>query len=99
MGSIYDRRREHLGASDKAVIAVRRYLINAARRLREGDEPPHSHADASTSNPIHVDTIAKVIPSDGDWHRHFPHLTYSAAAALSGEGRREGASDEPVAAG
>jgi len=86
MGAIYDRRREHLGASDKAVIAVRRYLINAVRRFREGDEPPHSAAGTSTSNPTHVDTIAQVIPNDGDWHRHFPHLTYSAK-------------DEPVAAG
>jgi phthalate 4,5-dioxygenase len=86
MGPIYDRRREHLGASDKAVIAVRRYLINAVRRFREGDEPPHTRAGASTSNPTHVDTIARVIPSDGDWRRHFPHLTYAA-------------NDEPVAAG
>ncbi|HEU4645211.1 MAG TPA: hypothetical protein VFS80_06570, partial [Burkholderiales bacterium] len=29
----------HLGTSDKAVIAFRRRLLDAARRLREGIEP------------------------------------------------------------
>lgn len=38
-GAIADRTREHLGTSDKAVIAFRRRLLDAARRLREGVEP------------------------------------------------------------
>jgi phenylpropionate dioxygenase-like ring-hydroxylating dioxygenase large terminal subunit len=38
-GPIADRTREHLGTSDKAVIAFRRRLLDAARRLREGIEP------------------------------------------------------------
>ena len=39
MGPIYDRRQEHLGTSDVAVISTRRRLINAARQLGEGIEP------------------------------------------------------------
>ena len=35
MGPIYDRSREHLGVSDKAVIAVRKYLINAVNEFRD----------------------------------------------------------------
>ena len=38
-GAITDRTREHLGTSDKAVIAFRRRLIEAARRLEQGLEP------------------------------------------------------------
>src|SRR5581483_404685 len=35
MGARYDRSREHLGVSDKAVIAVRRRLIDAAQALEK----------------------------------------------------------------
>jgi phenylpropionate dioxygenase-like ring-hydroxylating dioxygenase large terminal subunit len=38
-GAIVDRSREHLGTSDKAVIAFRRRMLAAARLLREGIEP------------------------------------------------------------
>ena len=38
-GAIADRTREHLGTSDKAVIAFRRRLLDAARRLAQGIEP------------------------------------------------------------
>jgi hypothetical protein len=86
MGTIYDRSLEHLGVSDKAVIAVRRYLLDAVRRFREGQDPPHLIVDPAQNNPTNVDTIATVIPSDGDWHRHFPQLTRSAVS-------------EPVSAG
>jgi hypothetical protein len=39
MGSIVDRSREHLGASDIPVIAARRLLIKMARDLEKGVEP------------------------------------------------------------
>jgi hypothetical protein len=38
-GAIVDRAREHLGTSDKAVIAFRRRLLAAARSLGHGIEP------------------------------------------------------------
>ena len=38
-GPIVDRTREHLGTSDKAVIALRQLLLGAARGLAEGVEP------------------------------------------------------------
>jgi hypothetical protein len=38
-GAIVDRTREHLGTSDKAVIAFRRRLLVAARALAQGIEP------------------------------------------------------------
>ena len=38
-GAVADRTREHLGTSDKAVVALRQRLLGAARRLAEGLEP------------------------------------------------------------
>ena len=39
MGAICDRRLEHLGAADTAIIVMRRLLMRMARRLEEGKEP------------------------------------------------------------
>ena len=60
MGGIYDRRREHLGASDKGVIAVRRRLIDAARGLQEGQEPPHVVTDPELNDFRHTDSLLLV---------------------------------------
>jgi hypothetical protein len=40
MGATYDRTAEHLGTSDRAIIRLRRMLIDAARNLARGIEPP-----------------------------------------------------------
>jgi hypothetical protein len=40
MGPIYDRSQEHLGSTDRAVIAMRQVLLNAAKGLVQGKEPP-----------------------------------------------------------
>jgi phthalate 4,5-dioxygenase len=40
MGPIVDRSKEHLGASDVAVIRMRRRLLDAARALAAGADPP-----------------------------------------------------------
>jgi hypothetical protein len=40
MGGIYDRSHEHLGTTDRAIIRMRRMLIDAAKNLEHGIEPP-----------------------------------------------------------
>ncbi len=45
-GPIVDRSKEHLGTSDRAVIAVRRCLLDAARSLADGHEPPTGEGGA-----------------------------------------------------
>src|SRR5262249_24256841 len=57
MGPIFDRPREHLGVSDKAVIAVRKYLVNAVSTFQDGGEPPHIVRDASGNYFPHIDTL------------------------------------------
>jgi hypothetical protein len=39
MGPIYDRRREHLGTSDKAIIFMRSQLMRLAREIEDGGQP------------------------------------------------------------
>ena len=41
MGAIYDRSKEHLGYSDKTIIALRRLLLKALKDVQEGKDPPH----------------------------------------------------------
>ena len=53
MGAICDRTKEHLGASDAAIVRLRRRLIDAARQLQKNQIPPgaqnpalyHKHGD------------------------------------------------------
>jgi phthalate 4,5-dioxygenase len=40
MGPLYDRRKEHLGTSDVAVIRMRRLMLDSVRRFTETGAPP-----------------------------------------------------------
>lgn len=50
MGPIVDRSQEHLGASDKAIIAMRRMLLQAARSIGQGVDPPPARVLSTTSS-------------------------------------------------
>jgi phthalate 4,5-dioxygenase len=78
MGAIFDRSQEHLGVSDKAVIAVRRFLINTVKELQNGKEPPHLVQDAKANWFPHVDCFACLLPPDVSWRQQFDYLTLSA---------------------
>ncbi len=71
MGPIFDRTREHLGVSDKAVIAVRKYLINAVQEFQAGKEPPHIVRDPARNRFPHIDTFAQTIPGKRSLARSF----------------------------
>ena len=75
MGPIYNRAQEHLGVSDKGVIAMRRFLIEAVQAFQSGREPPHIVTDPARNVFSHVDTLTKIIPSGENWRDHFKHLT------------------------
>ena len=78
MGVIFDRSKEHLGVSDKAVIAVRKFLLAAVRELREGKEPPHVMRAAERNWFPHVDCFAYLLPRHVAWRQHFDYLTEAA---------------------
>jgi phenylpropionate dioxygenase-like ring-hydroxylating dioxygenase large terminal subunit len=62
MGPIVDRSREHLGTTDKAVMTARRLLIQAARAVEDGGDPP-----GTGPSYYGVRAIERVLPPDTDW--------------------------------
>jgi LigXa C-terminal domain like len=78
MGPIFDRGKEHLGTSDKAVIAVRRSLLASVRALQDGKEPPHVMRDTQRNWFPHIDCFAYLLPKTVHWRQRFDYLTPSA---------------------
>ena len=64
MGPIYDRSKEHLGTTDVAIIRMRSMLINAARDLAQGKEPP---AVGPENDYKSIRVGEKVLDPDEDW--------------------------------
>ncbi len=68
MGAIQDRTREHLGTSDKVIMANRRLLLKAIDAVEQGGDPPlmlNAEQAAALHGPDTMDCIA---PAD-DWQR------------------------------
>ncbi|MEK7214523.1 MAG: ring-hydroxylating oxygenase subunit alpha, partial [Chloroflexota bacterium] len=63
MGPIYDRTKEHLGASDAGQIRIRRRMLTAARALRRDGTPPPGAGDASV---LHVRPFEALLPRSTD---------------------------------
>ena len=81
MGAIQDRTREHLGTTDKVIMANRRTLLKAIETVRAGGRPPmaligETEAAALTG----PDTIDCIAPAAG-WEEHW---TRAAAAKRAG---------------
>ena len=64
MGAVYDRTRERLGTTDKAIITFRRIMIQAAKLFRDSGELP-----ATVDNPslYAVRGFAALLPQDMNW--------------------------------
>lgn len=73
-GPIWDRSREHLGVSDRAVIVVRQALIDAVRAFQAGQDPPHLVTDPAQNHFEHVAAVQACLPAGSDWRAHFPQL-------------------------
>jgi phthalate 4,5-dioxygenase len=78
MGPIFDRSKEHLGVSDKAVIAVRKFLLTSVKQLQSGKEPPHLVRETELNWFPHIDCFAHMLPRNVTWRQHFEYLTSSA---------------------
>ncbi len=64
MGVIYDRTREHLGTSDRMIIAVRQRLMTAAREFQEDGTPP-AHVDDTKL--YRIRSASAILPEGADW--------------------------------
>ncbi len=66
MGAIQDRTREHLGTSDKVIVANRRTLLNAIDTVQAGGTPPGALDAAQAASMCGPDTIDCIAPA-GTW--------------------------------
>jgi phenylpropionate dioxygenase-like ring-hydroxylating dioxygenase large terminal subunit len=78
MGAICNRSNEHLGVSDKAVIAVRKFLLTTVKEFQGGKEPPHLVHDSENNWFPHIDCFAYLLPQTITWREHFDYLTRAA---------------------
>ena len=65
MGAIADRTREHLGTSDKVIIANRRMLVKAIETVQAGGTPPGVADAALVPGMTGPDTVDGIAPADG----------------------------------
>jgi phthalate 4,5-dioxygenase oxygenase subunit len=69
-GRIQDRTREHLGTSDKAIIAYRRMLLSAIGKVAEGGKPPmwlDAERAARVRGPATVDGMGPTVGWEDYW--------------------------------
>jgi hypothetical protein len=66
-GAIQDREEEHLGTTDKAIIANRRAFLKAIRQVQAGEEAPHVIRDPEKSRVPQVAVISEIISASEDW--------------------------------
>jgi hypothetical protein len=69
MGPIYDRSNEHLGYSDKTIIALRKMLLDALSAMRRGEEPPHIIRDSSGDDFSKLRSLKGILPAGADWRK------------------------------
>ena len=65
MGPIQDRTREHLGTSDKVIMANRRLLLKAIEAVKQGGQPPMPQA----TGPDTIDCLAPAADWAAFWQR------------------------------
>ncbi|MDI9330475.1 MAG: Rieske 2Fe-2S domain-containing protein [Alphaproteobacteria bacterium] len=66
MGAIQDRTREHLGTTDKVIMANRRMLLAAIEAVAQGQKPPGMADPALHAQMLGPDTVDGIAPA-GSW--------------------------------
>jgi hypothetical protein len=65
-GPIQDRSREHLGTTDKAIVAARKLILQAIRDVQEGKAPAHVITNAQANRFPDMQVISQVISGSVD---------------------------------
>jgi phthalate 4,5-dioxygenase oxygenase subunit len=66
-GPVQDRTREHLGYSDKVIVAARRQLFRAIQDVQDGKDPLHVVRKPDANNFDHLVIRGEVITDTDDW--------------------------------
>ena len=70
-GQIWDRTQEHLGYTDRGIVAMRKMILQAISDVQTGKDPPGVIRDEARNE--FVDVIARddMVPQDVDWRWHW----------------------------
>ena len=84
MGALQDRTREHLGTTDKAIMANRRMLLKAIDSVQNGGVAPGVANAAQAAHMTGPDTVDGIAPADQwlDWWQHTAKAKRDGAAWL-----------------
>ena len=74
MGAIVDRSEEYLGPADKAIIAMRRLLLQSVQTVQAGGSPP-----AVDTSYYDLRAIERIVPDGEEWRDSVLPLMYPAA--------------------
>jgi hypothetical protein len=86
MGPIVDRSQEYLGPADKAIIAMRRLLLQAVKSVQAGGSPPA--VDTSYYN---LRAVERMLADGDEWRDMLLPLMYARSTPereLAGAGAR-----------
>ena len=82
MGAIADRTREHLGSSDKVIMANRRVLLKAIHTVQEGGLPPMVLTAEQAATLTGPDTMDCIAPA-ASWQDHWQQAARAKRAAAA----------------
>ena len=71
MGPIADRTQEHLGSTDRPIIAARRQMLQAIRQVQEGRNPLHVIRDPAANRLSHLIVLSEVVSGGMDWKSYW----------------------------
>ncbi len=66
MGTVVDRTKENLGATDRAIIVMRRQILAAIDAIGQGEAPPFWTLDPQANLLRTMVVKAETIPGDAD---------------------------------
>jgi len=78
MGAIADRSLERLGTTDRAIIAARRFLLQAVEAVARGEDPP-----GVAPSYYKLRAIENVLPKDVNWFEAMKGELYSAPEPMA----------------
>ena len=75
MGPIVDRSQEYLGPADRAIIAMRRLLLQAVKTVEDGGAPP-----ATDTSYYQLRAVERIIADGTDWREAMLQAMYPGSA-------------------